>query len=156
MGISTAHAVKILQHYFHNLAVAKVGDTTGLRGSSTAGSVYIGLHTAAPGADQSSHEFTDSAYARQAVARDVSKWTLTSTPDVNGFVFVVNVDAITFPIVAATAETAVHGSVGAEASGATLRIFSAAFSSPLNAPVGEQIIIPAGLLRVQIEVDDAA
>ena len=39
----------LLQLLFNNVNVANVGDATGLRGSSTAGSLYVSLHTADPG-----------------------------------------------------------------------------------------------------------
>jgi len=35
---------------FNNTNAALIGDATGLRGSSTAGSFYLSLHTATPGA----------------------------------------------------------------------------------------------------------
>ncbi len=56
---------------FNNTNVANVGDATGLRGSSTAGSLYLSLHTADPGetGTQVTSEITYTSYVRKAVAR---------------------------------------------------------------------------------------
>ncbi len=56
---------------FNNTNFANVGDATGLRGSSTAGSLYLSLHTADPGeaGDQTTNEIGYTSYARKAVAR---------------------------------------------------------------------------------------
>lgn len=70
----------ILDLIFRNAnALANVGDATGLRGSSTAGSLYIALHTADPGAtgNQTTSEATYTSYARVGVVRSNSGWTLT-------------------------------------------------------------------------------
>src|SRR5688572_21304894 len=70
----------ILEHILNNANVANVGDATGLRGSSTAGSLYLSLHTADPGeaGDQTTNEATYTSYARVAVARSGSGWTVTN------------------------------------------------------------------------------
>ena len=66
---------------FNNTNCAAVGDATGLRGSTTAGSLYISLHTAAPGetGNQGTSECTYTSYARTGVARAVGPpgWTVT-------------------------------------------------------------------------------
>lgn len=65
---------------FNNTNIADVGDATGLRGSTTAGSLYVSLHTADPGegGTQSTSESALGNYARQAVARSGSGWTVSS------------------------------------------------------------------------------
>jgi len=69
----------ILEHILNNLTIANVGDATGLRGSATAGSLYLSLHTADPtdAGNQSSNEVNYTSYARVAVARNGSVWTVT-------------------------------------------------------------------------------
>lgn len=64
---------------FNNTNIANVGDATGLRGSSTAGSLYVSLHTADPGeaGTQSTNEIAYAAYARIAVARSGAGWVVT-------------------------------------------------------------------------------
>lgn len=63
---------------FNNTNAANIGDATGLRGSSTAGNLYISLHTSDPGAtgDQTTNEATYTSYARVAVVRSASGWTV--------------------------------------------------------------------------------
>lgn len=64
---------------FNNTNAANIGDATGLRGSSTAGSLYVQLHTADPGeaGDQTTSEAAYTGYARMAVARSGAGWTVT-------------------------------------------------------------------------------
>lgn len=68
----------LLKHIFNNDAIALVGDATGLRGSTTAGSLYVSLHTADPGeaGDQTTSETAYTNYARIAVARTSGGWTV--------------------------------------------------------------------------------
>lgn len=64
---------------FNNTNAANIGDATGLRGSSTAGSLYLSLHTADPteAGDQTTNEIAYTGYARQAVARSGAGFTVT-------------------------------------------------------------------------------
>ena len=57
-GMANTAATDLLNLIFNNANWANVGDATGIRGSSTAGSLYLSLHTATPteGGDQSSSE----------------------------------------------------------------------------------------------------
>lgn len=70
----------ILDLLFKNAAsgLPGVGDATGPLPSATAGSLYIALHTADPGAggDQTTSEATYTSYARVGVVRSGSGWTL--------------------------------------------------------------------------------
>lgn len=64
---------------FNNTNIADIGDATGLRGSTTAGSLYWALHTADPG-DAGSAVTSETAYtgyARVAAARSGSGFTVT-------------------------------------------------------------------------------
>ncbi len=69
----------LLLHIFNNSDIANIGDATGLRGSSTAGSLYVSLHTGDPGeaGDQTTNECAYTSYARVAVARSGAGWTVT-------------------------------------------------------------------------------
>jgi len=57
--------------YFLNTGHANIGDATGLRPSTVAGSMYLGLHTADPGVGgtQATNEITYTGYTRVAVPR---------------------------------------------------------------------------------------
>src|SRR6478609_10149150 len=79
MSKSNAWENALLLLLFNNTNVANVGDATGLRGSTTAGSLYISLHTADPGeaGDQTTSEISYTGYARQAIARSGAGFTVT-------------------------------------------------------------------------------
>ena len=49
MSASNSFETSLLQHILQNADIANIGDATGLRGSTTAGNLYIALHTADPG-----------------------------------------------------------------------------------------------------------
>lgn len=76
--ISNSWILDILNLVFNNANAANIGDSTGLRGSSTAGSLYVSLHTADPGAggNQTTNEAAYTSYARVAVARSSAGWTI--------------------------------------------------------------------------------
>ena len=65
---------------FENTNYASIGDATGLRGSATAGSFQISLHTADPGetGTQTTSETGYTGYGRVAVARSTAGWTVAS------------------------------------------------------------------------------
>lgn len=113
----------LLQLVFENTNFANVGDATGLRGSSTAGSFYFSLHTADPGeaGDQTTNEIAYTSYARVAVARSSSGWTVTNDA--------VAVDAnVTFPAGTGGSGTATHWGLGTASSGAGVLLYKGTIS----------------------------
>lgn len=113
MSKSNAFEQSLLELLFNNSNIANVGDATGLRGSSTAGSLYLALHTSDPGeaGSQTTNECTYTSYARQAVARSVAGFTISG----NIASLAANVD---FPEATGGSETATHFSIGTSSSGA--------------------------------------
>lgn len=97
---------------FNNTNAANIGDATGLRGSSTAGSLYVALHTGTPTdtMDQTTNEATYTGYARVAVARTSGGFTITANA-------VVNAATITFGACTAGSSTVTYFSVGTSSSG---------------------------------------
>lgn len=79
MPLTTASIDSLLDLFFLNSNWPNVGDATGLRGSSAAGSFYLSLHTAAPGVggSQNTSEISYTGYARVAMARTSGGWTRT-------------------------------------------------------------------------------
>jgi len=79
MSKSNSWENALLLLLFNNTNAANIGDATGLRGASTAGNLYVSLHTSDPGeaGDQTTNETTYTSYARVAVARSGSGWTVT-------------------------------------------------------------------------------
>ena len=113
----------ILELLFKNTNFALVGDATGLRGSSTAGSLYFSLHTADPGetGDQTTNEITYTDYARVAVARSGAGFTVTAdsvSPAAN----------VSFPIGSGGSGTATHFGVGTASSGAGVLLYKGAIT----------------------------
>jgi hypothetical protein len=78
MSASNTTETNLLLLLFNNSNWANLGDATGVRGSTTAGSLYISLHTADPGeaGNQSTSEATATGYARQPVARSSAGFTV--------------------------------------------------------------------------------
>lgn len=96
-----------------------IGDATGLRGSTTAGVVYVSLHTADPGeaGTQTTSESAYTNYARVSVARSTAGWTVASGVADNDA-------AITFPQCGATGSTITHFAIGSNVSTAGDLYFS--------------------------------
>lgn len=102
----------ILDLLFDNTDFTLVGDAAGLLGSSTAGSLYVSLHTSDPGeaGDQTTNEIAYTSYARVAVARNGTAWVRTgSSVSPNA--------AITFPTGTGGSGTATHFGIGTSTSG---------------------------------------
>lgn len=109
---------------FNNTNAANIGDATGLRGATTAGSFFIALHTADPGeaGNQTTNEISYTGYARVAVARSGSGWTVTAGAATNAA-------EIAFGACTAGSGTATHFSVGTASSGTGSIVYSAALTA---------------------------
>lgn len=129
MSASNASENSLLLLIFNNTNFANVGDATGLRGSSTAGSLFIALHTADPGeaGDQTTSEATYTSYARVAVARSGAGFTVSGTAPTQ----VANAAATTFPACTGGSNTITHFSIGVATSGASVIIASGVLSASL-------------------------
>jgi len=109
----------LLDLLFKNTDFTGVGDAGGLRGSATAGSLYLSLHTSDPGeaGDQTSNETAYTGYARQAVTRGAG-FTRTG----NSISPAANVD---FPICTASPGGAItHFGIGTASSAAGKLLYS--------------------------------
>jgi hypothetical protein len=159
MLYGTAQANRLIAHLLTNAAIANMGDATGVRGSTTAGSFYVALHTALPTADDAtSHEYSDANYARVAIARATGAGgiTLTTTPDAAKQVKGANTTAMTMDTAVASVTTPItHASLTSSASGAGHIHFVYEFPSPIVPVVSEIIVIAAGaLIAMRITVND--
>lgn len=123
MSKSNAFETGLLSLLFTNTNFANVGDATGLRGSTTAGSLYVSLHTADPGeaGSQSTNETSYGSYARVGVVRSGSGWTVTGNS-------VSPVNPITFAEATSGTPTLTHGGIGTDSSGAGTLLYSGALS----------------------------
>lgn len=108
---------------FNNTNIANVGDATGLRGSSTAGSLYFSLHTGDPGeaGSQTTSECTYTSYARVAVARSGAGFTVTTNS-------VATAANVTFPAGTGGSGTATHWGLGTDSSGAGTLLYKGSIS----------------------------
>lgn len=136
---------------WNNTNIATLGDATGVRGSSTAGSLYVALHTAQPSAasDQTSNEATFTGYARVGAARNSGGWTVST-------VQVSNTAAITFAQNTGSDQTVTHFSVGVASSSTSLMlrygplVASGATWLPVtcNDAAGDTLVIPSNPFSV--------
>src|SRR5580765_301637 len=116
----------ILLLIFNNTNFANIGDATGLRGSSTAGSLYISLHTGDPGeaGSQTTSESAYTSYARVAVARSSGGFTVSTNS-------VVNAAAVDFPACTGGSSTCTYFGVGTASAGTGVLLFSGALTASL-------------------------
>lgn len=124
----------VLLLLFNNTNAANIGDATGLRGSTTAGSLYVSLHTADPGeaGDQTTSEVAYGAYARQAVARSGAGWTVSGTNPTQ----VVPAAAITFPAGTSGTGTATHFGIGTAVTGVGVLLYKGAITPTITLGTG--------------------
>lgn len=132
---------------FNNVAAANIGNTGGLQPSTVAGSLYLSLHTADPGAggNQSTSETVYTNYTRQAVARSSSGFTVSGQSTTL-------TSAVNFPAGATTdTDVLMFFGVGTASSGAGELLYSGVLGSNLGIGVGlngNNITIPGSSLAV--------
>ena len=133
----------LLDHLFTNANVANVGDATGLRGSTTAGSLYVSLHTADPGeaGTQSTSEATYTGYARVGVVRSAGGWTVSGNA-------VSNTATITFGTCTAGSNTITYVGIGTDSAGAGTLLYKGALTASLAVSAGIAPFFAAGDLDV--------
>lgn len=114
---------------FNNTNWANVGDATGLRGSSTAGSFYTNTHTANPGetGNQTTNVSAYTSYNSVATARSSAGWTISGTAPTQA----ANAAATTFPACTGGSETETHFSIGRASSSTGEILFYGALTSSL-------------------------
>lgn len=119
----------LLVHLFNNTALTNYGDAGGLAGSSTAGSLYLSLHTGDPGetGDQTTSEATYTSYARVAVARSTAGWTVSGTAPTQ----VANAAAVNFPACTGGSNTVTYFGLGIASSSTGKLLYSGALTSSL-------------------------
>jgi hypothetical protein len=109
-----------------NANLTLVGDATGLRGSSAAGSLFISLHSADPGetGDQTTNEVAYGSYARVGVSRSTG-FSVTGATGTN-------VAAIEFPTGTSgtVTQNATHFGIGTAASGTGKLLYRGSITSP--------------------------
>jgi hypothetical protein len=139
MSKSNAFETEVLSLIFENGNIANLGDATGVRGSTGAGSLYLSLHTADPGeaGDQTTSEIAYTSYARVAKARDGVAWTVSGNTASMA-------SAATFPAGTGGSGTATHWGLGTAASGAGLLMYKGTISPSIVCGSGVTPQLAAG------------
>jgi hypothetical protein len=149
MSLSNAFENDLLLLLFNNTNIANMGDATGVRGSTAAGSLYISLHTADPGEAgvQNTSETSYTGYARVAAARSSAGWTVSGTAPTQ----VVNAATITFGTSTVGTPTITHFGVGLESSGATRLLASGVLDNSQVINIGGVNTFAAGALKITVD-----
>lgn len=136
MAKSTALRNDILKLLFNATAIANVADNAA---SAPITNVYLSLHTSDPGigGNQTTNEIGYTSYARVAVVRTSSGWTITSNS------VSPNAD-ISFPLGTGGSGTATHVGVGTDASGTGKLWYSGALDASIICGSGVTPKIAAG------------
>ena len=139
MSKTNTHENDYLLLMFNNTNMALVGDATGVRGSTTAGSLYFSLHTADPGeaGTQSTSEVTYTSYARVAVARSGAGFTVTASA-------VATAANVTFPAGTGGTGTAAFWGIGTDALGTGKLLYKGAISPSIVCGAGITPQLTAG------------
>lgn len=131
----------ILELIFNNTNIANIGDATGVRGSSNAGSLYIALYTITPTDSAAGTECAYTSYARVAVARSAGGWTISGDT-------ASNTAAITFPTATGGTET-VNGVAILTASTSGDMLYYGTLTTPISVVTGVTPSFPIGALTIQ-------
>lgn len=129
-----------LKLIFNATAIANIADNAA---SSPLTNLYVSLHTADVGeaGDQTTNEATYTSYARVAVARSGSGWTVTANA-------VENAAAITFPTATGGSNTITHFAVGTAASSTGKVLYKGALTASLAVSSGVTPEFTAGALDI--------
>ena len=125
---------------FNATAIANLADNAS---SSPLTSLHVSLHTADPGegGSQTTNESAYGSYARVAVARSGSGWTVSGGS-------VTNAALVQFPQCSSGSSTVTHVGVGTAANGTGKLLYKGALASPLSISTGIQPQFAANALTV--------
>jgi hypothetical protein len=117
-----------LKLIFNATAIANIADNAS---SSPLTNLYVSLHTADPGeaGDQTTSETSYTSYARVAVARSGSGWTVSTNS-------VVPAATISFPACTGSTATITHFGVGTASSGAGKLLYKGAVTPNISVSTG--------------------
>lgn len=150
MSKNNTFETELLQLIFNNSNLANVGDATGLRGSSVAGSLYWALHSAWPGeaGDQTTSEVSYTGYGRVAAARSGAGFTVSGNQ-------VVPAATVSFGPCTAGSASARFWSLGVASAGASKTLYQGvigAAAKVFTAATDDNIKAPGHGLAVNDEV----
>lgn len=130
----------LMKLVFNATAIANIADNAA---SSPLTNLYVSLHTADPGeaGDQTTNEATYTSYARVAVARSGSGWTVTANEAVNAAL-------VQFPQCTGGSNTITHVAVGTASSSTGKVLYKGALAASLEVSSGIQPQFAAGALEI--------
>ena len=130
----------VMKLVFNATAIANIADNAA---SSPLTNLYVSLHTADPGeaGDQTTNETSYGSYARVAVARSGSGWTVTGNTAENAAL-------VQFPQCSSSTATITHVGIGTLTSGGGKLLYKGALSASLSVSTGIQPQFAAGALTV--------
>jgi len=148
MSAANAFETALLQHIFQNAAIPNIGDATGLPASATAGSLHVSLHTADPGeaGAQNTSEVSYTGYARQAVVRSASGWTVSGNNASNAA-------AVAFGPCTAGSATITHFGIGTASSGAGNLLFKGALTASISVTTSSNATQTFAIGALDVDVD---
>lgn len=113
MSKSNLHETGYLKLVFQNVALANIGDASGLQPSGAAGNLYVALYSTDPGETDAGTELTYTGYARVTVVRSVAGWTVSGNTASNAA-------QVTFPLNNGSTQTANFFAIRTASSGGDL------------------------------------
>lgn len=118
----------LLKLIFNGTAIANIADNAA---SNALTNLYVSLHTSSPGADgsQNTNEAGYGNYARVAVARSGSGWTITTSS-------VSPTSTISFPAADSGSEVETHFGIGTDPSGAGKLLYFGSISPTISVSNG--------------------
>lgn len=145
MSATNALETALLELLFKNTDAANIGDTTGLRGSTTPGNFYISLHTAIPDetGTQATSEANYEGYERVAVARSGSGWSVSGDT-------LSNAAAISFDPCTNGNNVITHFGIGSDLNGAGHLFIYGTLTTPLTVTTGVVPSFGIGTLQVTL------
>lgn len=123
MSMTNSFETDLLELLFNNTTLANIGDTTGIVGSTADGNLYIALTTTTPSDSAAGTAATYTGYARVAVVRTSSGWTVSGANASNAA-------AVTFGECTAGSSTVTHLEIYTAITGGD-RLFWGALDSSL-------------------------
>ena len=141
MAKSSTFDNDLLKLIFNATAIANIAQNNG---TSPLTNLYVALHTADPDVSgtQSTNEATYTSYARVAVVRTTSGWTVTGNS-------VSPVSNISFPACTGGTNTITHFSVGVASSGSTKILYSGQVLPSISVSSGITPVLSNGTTIVE-------
>lgn len=143
MSASNTLETALLELLFNATAFANIADNAA---TAPLTDLYVSLHSSDPGeaGDQSTNEITYTGYARVAVSRDGTGFTVSGNS-------VVNASEVTFPECSSGSAVATHFGIGTDSSGAGRLLVSGALDSSLSISTNIAPRFQSGQLDVDVD-----